>query len=51
MISALNKSATVMCLNNRHLCDALRIQPPSAEYQQDYPDSDVYVRVFQGQQQ
>jgi hypothetical protein len=37
-----------MCLNNRHLCDTLRIAPPDSEYQQDYPDSDVYVRVFQG---
>jgi len=50
MIASLNKTATVMCSNNQHLCNTLGIAPPDESYQQDYSDSDVYVKVFQGQQ-
>jgi hypothetical protein len=51
MIAALNRSSTVMCFDNRHLCEQLGITPPDESYQQDYLDSDVYVRIFKGKQQ
>jgi hypothetical protein len=36
--------------NNVDLCDALGIEPPAAQYRQDYVDSDIDVKVFKGQQ-
>jgi len=48
LIQALNTRPARTVWNNLDLCDALKIQPPPKEYQQDYVASDVDVKVYQG---
>ncbi len=46
LVSALNQTAARTVWTNLDLCDALGIAPPPEQYQQNYVESDVDVKVF-----
>jgi hypothetical protein len=48
LIQALNKTAAQTVWNNLDLCSALGIAIPPEEYQQDYVDSEVDVKIYKG---
>ena len=46
LVDTVNRHATVLCSDNRHLCDSIGISSPAESYQQNYADSDVCVRLL-----